>query len=562
MYGMKSPKTRKLKGLATAVILSVSLAPVAYAAGGEALRLKCRHMLQDLDYVALRREARKLCDEAASEKDTRLGAYASYYLAASELKTGSVASARRHAAAADSLAAISGNDTLRASSLNVLGIIANEYSRNNALALGYYLKALDYAGRVPDNPVTAGIYSNISLLFISHNDTAGLRYCKESYRIGKESGHPENLYYPCCNLASAYLLSGNLGEAYRFASEAVSISDRYSLRQPELAGIILGSVLGRMGRYGEATATLDGAITSLEDRNPKSSLLAQAYFEKARVYNDIGDFRASIRFCSDALRLSDELGNRSLLSEIYALAGDNYKRLGDFPAALEAIGNENRVLRNTVKVQDETIHREISRAFDLINKEKQLARRDVEISLHRQRIGILIAALMVMAGVLALVYRNYRRERALNRRIVSQYMEQDNLEEKLSDSRVRNGGEPSGTTEQAIFDSMSHLMEKEKIYLDKGLTRDSLAERLGTNRTYITKIVKGNTGLTLPQWINRYRVKHARLILSDPAKGGMSVKDIADASGFSNVSTFNVVFKESVGMSPTAYRRSASELQE
>lgn len=167
-----------------------------YAYGGEALRVECQHMLQNLDYVGLRHTSRRLYDKAVSEKDSRLAAYASYYLAASELKTGSVASARRHAAAADSLAAISGNDTLRASSLNLLGIIANEYSRNNALALGYYLKALDYAGRIDYNPVLGGIYSNISLLFISHNDTAGLRYCKESYRIGKETGRPENLYYP------------------------------------------------------------------------------------------------------------------------------------------------------------------------------------------------------------------------------------------------------------------------------------------------------------------------------------------------------------------------------
>lgn len=556
------PKVPKLKELAAAVFLSVSLPSGGYAYGGEALRVECQHMLQNLDYVGLRHTSRRLYDKAVSEKDSRLAAYASYYLAASELKTGSVASARRHAAAADSLAAISGNDTLRASSLNLLGIIANEYSRNNALALGYYLKALDYAGRIDYNPVLGGIYSNISLLFISHNDTAGLRYCKESYRIGKETGRPENLYYPACNLASAYQLSGNLSEAYRFASEAVAISDKHSLGQPDLARIILGSVLGCMGKEKEALASLDRAITSLEERNPSSSLLAQAYFEKARIYSGIGDFQASNRFCAKALRLSDELGNRSPLSEIYALMGDNYRSLGDYTAALEAIGNENRVLRSTVKVQDETIHREISRAFDLIRKEKQLALRDVEISLHRQRIGILIAALVVMAGVLALVYRNYRKERALNRRIVSQYMEQDNLEEKLSETRGKKSCEPSDSTDQAIFDSMSSLMETERIYLDKGLTRDSLAERLGTNRTYITKIVKGNTGLTLPQWINRYRVKHARLILSDPAKGGMSVKDIADASGFSNVSTFNVVFKESVGMSPTAYRRSASELQE
>lgn len=545
-----------------AVMMSIALSTGAFASDGESLRLECQQKLETLDYVGLRQASGKLYEKSVSEKDIRLEAYACFYLSAAELKTGLVKNAYRHAFASDSLASIAGSDTLRAAALNVLGIIANEYNRNNALALGYYLNALDHAGRVSYNKMLCGIYSNISLLFISHNDTAGLRYCRESYRIGKGTGRPENLYYPACNLATACLLCGNLGEAYKFASEAVAISDTHSLGQPELARIILGSVLGRMGRDKEALASLDWSIASLEHANPSSPLLAQAYYEKARVYSDIGDIHASNRFCARALHLSDELGNRSLLSDIYALTGDNYRKLGDNVSALEAIGNENRILRTTVKVQDETIHREISRAYDLIKKEKLLSLRDMEISLHRQHLVILIGVLVVMALVLGLVYRSYRRERSYNRRIVRQYMEQDSLEEKLSETRVRRGGEPSGSTEQALFDRMSNLVETEMIYLDKNLNRDNLAERLGTNRTYITKIVKANTGLTLPQWINRYRIKHARLMLADPEKSGKSVKEIADESGFANVSTFNVVFRESVGMSPTAYRRSASELHE
>lgn len=545
------------------VILSLFFVSAGvYNCDDESLRRDCQQMLQTLDYVGLRSASQRFYERAFSGNDIRLKAYASFYLAASELKTGSVENARRHALAADSLALIAANDTLRASALNLLGIVANEYSRNNALALGYYLTALDCAGRSRYKPTQAGIYSNISLLFISHNDTTGMRYCRESYRLGKETGRPDNLYYPLCNLASAYMLSGDLNAAYRYASQAVTISDSNSLRQPELARIILGSVVGRQGRREAALENLDRAIISLEKRNPSSSLLAQAYFEKARVYNGAGDFDMSNRFCEKSLRLSDELGNRSLLSEIYSLMGNNYEKLGDNVAALEALSNENEVIKNTIQVQDGTIHREISRALDLIRKEKELALRDAEISLHRQRIAILIAVLLIMAGVLALVYRNYRREHALNKRIVSQYMEKDDLEEKLSETRVRCCNEPSGNTEQAIFDSLSKLMETEKIYLDKNLNRDNLAERLETNRTYITKIVKSNTGLSLPQWINRYRIKHARMMLADPRKAAMSVKEIADESGFANVSTFNVVFKESVGMSPTAYRRGASELQQ
>ena len=151
------------------------------------------------------------------------------------------------------------------------------------MALGYYLSAIDCAQRTGYRRTLAGIYSNISLLFSSHNDTSGLRYCRESYRISRQTGKPEDVYYPACNLATVHLLRGDLHNAYKYASEAADISDRHSLLRPELAGILMGSVLGRMGRTDEALDRLDKAILSLKSLNPSSSLLVQAYFEKARI---------------------------------------------------------------------------------------------------------------------------------------------------------------------------------------------------------------------------------------------------------------------------------------
>lgn len=528
---------------------------------GEVLRLKCQRMSDTFDYPGLRQESERLHSWAKRKKDKRLEAYACFYLAASELKTGPVENARNYALSADSLASLIRNDTIKASAMNVLGIIANEYDGNNAMALGYYLSAIDCAQRSGYRRTLAGIYSNISLLFTSHNDTAGLRYCRESLRISRETGKPEDLYYPACNLATVYLLRGDLHNAYKYASEAEAISVRHSLRQPELAEILMGSVLGRMGRPDDGLDRLDKAIVSLKSRNPSSALLAQAYFEKAKIFHDIKDFQSSNELCRDALSYSLTLGNRSCIADIYALMADNHEKLGETRSAYEALSQENREIKATVKVQDETIHREISRAFDLLQKEKQIEMRDLQISLHLQRIGILTGLLIVIAAVLFIVIHFYRKEKRLNRRIVSQFNEQDSLEEKLRLTERTSVCEPSEETEKTIFGNLSRMMEDESLYLDKTLNRESLAERLQTNRTYISKIVKSNTGLTLPQWINGYRIKAARLMLSDPEMKSMAIKEIADRAGFANATTFNAIFKENVGLSPSAYRKSALELQ-
>ena len=528
---------------------------------GEALRLRCQRMSYTFDYPGLRQKAERLHRLAKKLKDKRLEAYANFYLAASELKTGPVENARTYALAADSLASLIHNDTIKSSALNVLGIIANEYDGNNAMALGYYLSAIDCAQRTGYRRTLAGIYSNISLLFSSHNDTSGLRYCRESYRISRQTGKPEDVYYPACNLATVHLLRGDLHNAYKYALEAADISDRHSLLRSELAGILMGSVLGRMGRTDEALDRLDKAILSLKSLNPSSSLLVQAYFEKARIFHDTKDFRLSNELCRDALSCSKTLGNRNCITDIYALMADNHERLGETDAAYSALKLENRDIKATVKVQDETIHREISRAFDLLKKEKQIEVRDLQISLHRQRTGILSGLLAIIASGLFIVTHFYRKEKRLNRRIVSQFKERDSLEEKLRQTSRASGNEPSEETEKSIFGNMSRLMEEESLYLDKNLSRENLAERLHTNRTYITKIVKANTGLTLPQWINSYRIKAARLMLSDHEMKSTAIKEIADRTGFANATTFNAVFKETVGLSPSAYRKSALELQ-
>lgn len=546
-----------LKAIAAAALMFLT-ALLCEASDPESVRLKCQHMADTYDYTNLRQESARLHTMARRANDKRLEAYACYYLAASELKTASVREARIHALEADSLASLIHNDTVKASALNVLGIIANEYDSNNALALGYYLSALDCASRSENKRTTAGIYSNISLLFTSHNDTAGLRYCRESYRLSLQTGKPQDTYYPLCNLATVYLLRNDTANAYHCAMKAAKLSRQHQLHQPELAQILLGSVLRLMGRRNDALARLDNAIASLKLRNPASSLLAQAYFEKARILSDMREYSASNSLCTEALACSSSLGNRSFVSDMYALMAANYEALGDKPAALAALKNENNVIKSTVKVQDATIHREIERTFDLLQKEKQLGLRDMQISLHRQRIGILVGLLAVIAIILSVVLVSYRKEKRLNRRIVSQFKEHDSLEQKLMEKSA--AGRPAEETQKSLFEQMTRLMEDEKLYLDKRLSRDYLAERLHTNRTYISKIVKDNTGLTLPQWVNQFRVKQSRMMLADPAMESAPIKEIADKSGFANVSTFNVVFKETVGLSPSAYRKEALQL--
>jgi AraC-like DNA-binding protein len=81
---------------------------------------------------------------------------------------------------------------------------------------------------------------------------------------------------------------------------------------------------------------------------------------------------------------------------------------------------------------------------------------------------------------------------------------------------------------------------------------DELAGVIGVSRRHFSRAFKQSTGKTLYGYMTEHRLKRAVDLLRD-AK--MSATEIAIDCGFSSSSHFAYVFKKSVGVTPTEYRR-------
>ena len=66
------------------------------------------------------------------------------------------------------------------------------------------------------------------------------------------------------------------------------------------------------------------------------------------------------------------------------------------------------------------------------------------------------------------------------------------------------------------------------------------------------RFFKKNTGKTFVEFVNDFRITHACKLL---AETNSPITDICFESGFNNFSHFNSCFRNSTGMSPTAYRK-------
>jgi len=104
---------------------------------------------------------------------------------------------------------------------------------------------------------------------------------------------------------------------------------------------------------------------------------------------------------------------------------------------------------------------------------------------------------------------------------------------------------------------MDYLMREKKLFLRKRLSRDEMAREVFTNRTYITRALKGR-GLNFSQFVNAYRAQYAIELLSSEKHRDTPAEDIAEMSGFSHVDTMNRYIKKSAGSTACAFRERIS----
>lgn len=103
---------------------------------------------------------------------------------------------------------------------------------------------------------------------------------------------------------------------------------------------------------------------------------------------------------------------------------------------------------------------------------------------------------------------------------------------------------------------LEQLMHEQQPYLQNDLTLDHLAHTMSLSRNHLSQLINSAFGVTFYEWINQYRVEHAKKLLTNYASdSNTSTLDIAFASGFGSVSAFYRAFQQLAQMTPAKFRR-------
>lgn len=105
-----------------------------------------------------------------------------------------------------------------------------------------------------------------------------------------------------------------------------------------------------------------------------------------------------------------------------------------------------------------------------------------------------------------------------------------------------------------LMERVQKAFEEEKVYKNPDLTLQMLADKLNTNRTTLSNVLKYQYKMTFKEYLAHCRIEKAKeYMLQNPEE---VMESIADRCGFGGGSNFSHKFKDEVGVSPKAWLQS------
>ena len=140
----------------------------------------------------------------------------------------------------------------------------------------------------------------------------------------------------------------------------------------------------------------------------------------------------------------------------------------------------------------------------------------------------------------------------------------DNLPKLIIHRSSRKYQKSNLTEEEAtrIARELHILMQEKKSYMDPGISIESLADMVDSNRHHLSQVLNEKMQKSFYDFINFYRVEEAKLLLADPARNKYKIASIAYDAGFNSLSTFNDVFRKTTGFTPSQFRKQPVQISQ
>ncbi|MBD5356951.1 MAG: helix-turn-helix domain-containing protein [Bacteroides sp.] len=559
----------------------------AYAKRIKELIKECSKLSKQFNYIEIEKPAYELLDLGKKAHSEIAEYYGNLYLGQVYLVRNDGQKSLPYFKRALSLAERNQDEPVICALYNCLGVYEASVNVNPYLAQYYFLKSQELAKKSKNKRQEIVLNVNLAELAINRKDPGGLIYALQGYEGGIKNDMPEIRNNSAVQLAILYHLQGNNDESLKYYDMALELCEKDDTKLLGQLYKLRSELYLDSKNYTEAKNFALLAIKYLTDNLVTE--LPSAYLQLAKVEYA----QCNYALAEDALRLAIDASNSSSsrihMPEIYTLlanvcnARENTTMAFDYmQKAKESSDSINQIAQQQMQMQRDIM-------LENADKEMTVATTQLSIKYLKRVIIIMAVSMLVLAILIFVLIRNYKRIQKLYDSIViknQRLMKAEDrlskltptveevseaavkIENEISDSSIAfgsdSGKESSNLSEknENIFREACRIMREERLYADSTFTREQLVERLGTNRTYLAQAIQQHTGRNYTQWINSWRIKEAMRILSDKTKLDYPLKQLSIDLGFGTIATFYKCFQAETGITPSNYRKSMKHLSE
>lgn len=537
-----------------------------------ALKFLCQYYLDKGNYSKTITYAEIMKNVADKTKSPLLQLYSYIYQGQAQMMSGREKIAKKNLNLSLELAIKLNNDSALCSVYGSLGLYSANIETDYYRAIRWLYKGIRLAQQNNYRQQYALLLSNLANIYYLKKDTAGIKYALECYELGHSMRNPYIIYSGAVNAAYMYFLMKQNEEAMKYIHEAETLMLENDFYDQAHTYNLFGNVLYDMEEYRQAIEYYKKAMK--DKQAAQTSSIVYAHLGHARVLMKQKKYEEAILLLKQGIAISYARANAIHRNELYENLSTCYEQMHQYHDALnyyKVFRLENDSLFNKDKERDLS---EMRFKYDSERQANLIKQSKLDVMQKEQRIQQQTFILIIIIIVLGLLYYLYRRKNNLYLSIVKQNQEAIKRETELN-RRIKeletNDSSPSAPEKYAassltdeksleLFRTLERIMREEKIYKDNSISKDKVAELLGTNRTYLSRIINEQAQLSFTHYVNRFRIEEAIRLLSDPANN-TPLKAISADLGFNSISTFYNLFQSAVAMTPSQYRNKVMELQ-
>lgn len=301
--------------------------------------------------------------------------------------------------------------------------------------------------------------------------------------------------------------------------------------------------------------------TASELCDPNIPLLAlRLNYSLGKVEHGDGKFKEAKTILQQALdNYVVKPSEEGFMDDYYKLLADSYKEIGDLKNANyyfeKYIHSTSKFDKIKSEVQSSTNAQEIEK-FRSELKSLEEEKNTSERKLYYLLLGASVIILMLLFFLLRF-YRNKKANetkfQALLAKIESAPTSEEIIDTKDSILEETNSSDVSEEVKMEILQGLKKLEEKE-YFLKQECNSYNVAKKIGTNTSYLSKVINSHYGKNFNTYINDLRINYAILRLkNDVIFRSYSIQSIAEELGYKSADSFSKYFKKDTGLNPSFY---------